>query len=110
MKISLMVLWVLAGWCGSELRRINFPPPHVSVPEPPPHPEWLVTRIIGAVTGLIGGWGFVQTFGPGPEPWLTAGPRPEPWAVALFAAATAVGAFVVSGVITDIYRQIRGRM
>jgi len=64
--------------------------------------------MIGAVSGVIGGFVFSRAFGPQPEPWLAAGPRPEPWAMAIFAVASAVGAFVVSRVVTDIYEQIRG--
>jgi hypothetical protein len=123
MTIYITLLWILAGWCGSEPRIIYFPFPFPPIPdpEPPPRPEWskwFVPRIIGAVTGLIGGWGFVQAFGPRPEPWLLLKPHPEPWvaggdpvpwAMAVFAATTAVGAFVVSRVVTDIYGQLSRR-
>jgi len=107
MMVSLLVLWALAGWCGSVPLILSITKGPL-VPEPPPRPNWLVLRMIGAVSGVIGGFVFSRAFGPQPEPWLAAGPRPEPWAMAIFAVASAVGAFVVSRVVTDIYEQIRG--
>jgi len=106
---TLIWLWILVGWCGSGAPTIVIKGPlHGKDPEPPPRPEWLVSRIIGVVTGVIGGWAFSIAFGPYPEPWLKDQPRPEPW-IAVFAAATAVGAFVVSRFVTDIYGRIRQR-
>ena len=110
MTISLLVLWTLTGWCGTVpliLQIVKLPP--IPDPDPPPRPNWLVLRIIGAVSGVIGGFVFSRVFGPSPEPWLAAGPRPEPWAIALFAAATAVGAFVAARFVTDIYGQLTNR-
>ena len=110
MIISLLVLWALTGWCGTVpliLQIVKLPP--IPDPDPPPRPNWLVLRIIGAVSGVIGGFVFFRVFGPWPEPWLAAGPRPEPWAIALFAAATAVGAFVAARFVTDIYGQLTNR-
>ena len=108
MTVSLFVLWALTGWCGSVplILEILKPP---SIPDPPPRPNWLVLRMIGAVSGVIGGFVFSRAFGPQPEPWLAAGPHPEPWGVALFAAATAVGAFVAARFVTDIYGQLTNR-
>jgi hypothetical protein len=108
MVISLFVLWALTGWCGNEPLILWFPLPP-PVPERPPRPNWLVLRIIGMVFGVIGGFVFSRVFGPGPEPWLAAGPQPEPWGIALFAAATAVGAFVAARFVTDIYGQLTNR-
>jgi hypothetical protein len=110
MSAYLTVLWILGGWCGSVPLILIFPRPRHPDPEPPPQPEWstwITLRIIGAVTGVIGGWAFVQAFGPHPEPWLAAD-NPVPWAATVFAAATAVFAFIVSRVVTDVYQQLRG--
>ena len=111
MKPSLLLLWILTGWCANvpryriPRRRIPVPPE----PDPPPRPNWIVPTIIGVVAGVIGGWVFVEVFGPYPEPWREAGPFPEPWARAVFAAASAVGAFVLGRVATDIYEQLSNR-
>jgi hypothetical protein len=107
MTIHLIALWVLVGWCGNEPRIILFP--HgPTPPEPGPEPNWLVSRLIGVVAGVIGGLAFRQVFGASPElGGLAAGPRPEPWAPAVYAAATAVGAYVVSRIVTDIYGRLR---
>jgi len=99
--ISLIGLWALAGWCGTvpwRWRRRRIPSP----PDPEPWrfsiTAWIISRVIGVVSGVIGGWGFTQVFGPHPEPWTSALP----------AAASAIGAFVLAGVITDIYEQFQG--
>lgn len=108
MTTSLFVLWAVTGWCGNELFRIKIPK-EVFVPEPRPKPNWLVLRTIGAVTGLIGGFVFSQVFGSGRGLLsLAAKPEPEPWITAVFAAATAVGAFVAARFVTDIYEQLSG--
>lgn len=110
MTISLFVLWALTGWCGTVPLRLRIPIPlPVPDPDPPPRPNWLVPTIIGAVSGMIGGFVFSRAFGPSPEPWLTAGPQPEPWAIAVFAAATAVGAFVAARFVTGLYAQLSNR-
>jgi hypothetical protein len=98
MSPSLFLLWALVGWCGNEIRRIRIPLPPIPDPEPEPRPNWLVAKLIGVVAGIIGGWAFTQLFGPSPEPWNSAVP----------AAATAVGAFVVARIATDIYEQVGG--
>ncbi|MFL6228130.1 MAG: hypothetical protein ACJ741_05065 [Pyrinomonadaceae bacterium] len=103
MLFPLIVLWALVGWCGNEPRRLVPTPP-----KPEPGPDWLVSRVIGAVAGVIGGFAYLKVFGPHPEPWLSAGPQPEPWLPAVFAAATTVGAFVAARIITGIYGQMRG--
>ncbi|MDQ2936108.1 MAG: hypothetical protein M3R67_01215 [Acidobacteriota bacterium] len=98
MNVSLIVLWALVGWCGSEPRIIRFPWPGPPVPDPDPEPWWLVSRIIGVAAGILGGWGFTQVFGP----------QPEPWRLALPAATSAVGAYVVARVVTDVYAKLTG--
>jgi hypothetical protein len=96
MNLSLLVLWALVGWCGTVPRRWPWPPPP---PDPGPDPWWLVSRVIGIIAGIIGGWAYTQVFGPSPEPWVLALP----------AAASSLGAFVVARVATDIYGRLRGR-
>jgi hypothetical protein len=98
MHIPLIVLWILAGWCGSEPRRIRIRWPGPPVPDPDPEPWWLVSRIIGLAAGVLGGWGFTQAFGPHPEPWSTALP----------AVASAAGAYLVSSFVTDVYGRLSG--
>jgi hypothetical protein len=97
MSATLIIFWLLVGWCGT----VPHPPfPPVPDPDPPrPHP-WLVSKVIGGVAGIIGGWVYTQVFLP---------QDPDPIRSALFAAASAVGAYVAAGVITDIYGQITTR-
>lgn len=96
--IPLLALWALAGWCGSEPRRIRIRWPVPPIPDPDPEPWWLVSRIIGVAAGILGGWGYTQVFGP----------HPEPWSRALPAAATALGAFVLARFVTDVYGKLSG--
>jgi hypothetical protein len=97
MSFPLIALWALAGWCGSEPRRIRIPW-RWPVPDPDPEPWWLVSRVIGLAAGILGGWAFTQVFGP----------RPEPWNQALPAVASAAGAYLVSSFITDVYANFSG--
>lgn len=97
--IPLLALWALAGWCGSEPRRIRIHwPPGPTPPDPDPEPWWLVSRIIGVAAGILGGWSYTKLFGPSPEPWSTALP----------AAATMLGAFVLARFVTDVYGKLSG--
>lgn len=106
----LYVLWAVTGWCATVPVRIKITKgPPIPDPDSGPKPNWIVLRIIGVVSGVIGGFVFSRVFQPEPEPWLTAGPHPEPWALAVFAAATAVGAFVVARLVTDLYEQFSNR-
>ena len=91
---SLFLLWAFAGWCGTLPIRWWFRP----IPDPDPPPWWFVSRVIGVVFGIIGGWAYTKVFGPQPEPWTSALP----------AAASAFGAFLVAGVATDIASRFRG--
>lgn len=94
MSVSLFVLWALSGWCGTVPRPWPFPPD----PDPGPDPWWLVSRIVGVVAGVLGGWAYTQVFGPFPEPWSSALP----------AAASALGAVVASRFATDVAGRLRG--
>jgi hypothetical protein len=60
------------------------------------------------VGGVIGGWVFTKVFGPSPDPWFSVGPRPDPWIAVIYAAATAVGAFIGASLLTDLYGLVRG--
>lgn len=95
MQLSLFALWAIVGWCGTPWPRWWRWP----IPPPPPDPEpWVLLRLIGVVGGIAGGWAFTRVFGPQPEPWTSAIP----------AAASAVGAFLGSILLTDIYGLVRG--
>lgn len=59
-----MLLWALAGWCGTPWRR--FPPP----PPPDPYPWWF-EKGLGVVGGLAAGWYF-QRMGSDPMPGIVA--------------------------------------
>src|SRR5215216_3508709 len=97
MRLSLIVLWALVGWCGNEpwlwlvLRRRWWPTP--PPPDPDPWPILFLPRVIGIVGGVVGGWVYTQAFGPQPDPWTSAVP----------AAASALGAFLGARVLVDIY-------
>lgn len=115
MSPSLFILWAVAGWCitGWPRLRLRWPlrkpvprRPSVPFPEPPPYP-WLITRIVGVVGGVIGGWVFTEVFVPQPNPWITAGPSSEPWMLVV-AAATTVGAFLGASLLTDLDGLVRG--
>lgn len=112
MRLSLLALWALSGWCGNEplvwlvlLRRRLVPP---TPPPPDPWPILFVPRIIGVVGGVIGGWVLTAVFAPGLEPWITARPQPEPWIPVVVAAATTVGAFLGARLLVDIYALVTG--
>ena len=85
-------LWALAGWCGSVPLRWPFPPG-----PGPGDPGWLVSRVIGAGAGILGGWLYTRGFGvPTPQPVLAA-------------AASAFGAFLFARFVTDIASRFGNR-
>ena len=94
MSLTLLALWAFVGWCGTVPRRWPFPPG-----PPDPDPWWFISRIVGIVSGLLGGWIYTR--------WFPC-PPPEPWVSALPAAASAVGAFVTARFVTDIVGRMRG--
>ena len=95
MNIMLFALWGAVGWCGTPYPGWwRGPRPH-----PDPEPWWLVGKIIGVVAGIVGGWAYTQAFGP---------IDPVPWRSALPAAASSIGAFVVSRIVGDIYGRVAG--
>ena len=49
--------WAIVGWCGTPWPgRWKWPPP------PPPDPWWWMTKVIGVVGGVVGGWAFSLLF------------------------------------------------
>ena len=88
MNWSLWVLWGAVGWCGTPWRR--WPPP----PPPDPDPWWW--RVIGIVGGIIGGWAYTAIWAQGTGD------------MAIYAAATCVGAVVGSVIVQDIAGLARG--
>lgn len=93
MTIELVVLWGLAGWCGTP----PFPRPW---PWPGPDPNPWAIKVVGVVGGLVGGVAFWQLFGGG---IIVDG------MVAINAAATAVGAYIGSVFLGDMYGLATGR-
>ncbi len=50
------LIWALGGWCGTPWR--HWPPP-----PPGPDPWWWMSRVLGIVGGIAGGWLVQSTFG-----------------------------------------------
>jgi hypothetical protein len=92
MNITIIALWAFSGWYGGECGTLY--PGWWHGPKPPdPEPWWFVSRVMGVVFGLAGGFVYTQAFGPSPEPW-----------------ASALGGFVLAAVAVDVYaRFTRGR-
>lgn len=86
--LQLLTLWALAGWCGNEPRPF---------PKPQPVP-WFLSRFIGLVSGIAGGWLYTQVFKPEPVPWTNS----------LEAAASAAGAFLLARFVTGLYGRLSG--
>lgn len=87
MSAGLIALWVIAGWCGT--------PPWPWPPPPGPDPWPWLRKIVGVVGGLVGGWGYLQL-------WPVDG-----GVTGIDAAATAVGAFLGSILLSNIFGLIR---
>ena len=96
MSASLMILWVVIGWCGTVPHPLLPPPP---IPDPG-GPIYWISRVIGVVSGVIGGSLYTRVFLP---------QDPIPIMPGIHAAATAVGAFALARIITDVYAQITSR-
>jgi hypothetical protein len=81
--------WGGGGWCGTPY------PGWWRHPHPPdPEPWWWISKVIGVVVGIAGGWAFTKSFGPHPEPWLPA--------------LAVLGGFVASRVVGDVIAVVRG--
>jgi hypothetical protein len=86
--------WAGGGWCGTPYPGWwPFPGPRPDPPDPQP---WWLSKGIGVVVGIAGGWAFTKSFGPSPEPWLPA--------------ISVLGAFVASRVVGDIVAVARGAL
>jgi hypothetical protein len=98
MSATMFVFWLLVGMTGT------LPSPHsLTPPERPPGRTlrpWLVSKAIGGVAGIIGGVVYTQVFLP---------QDPIPSNLGIYAATTAVGAFVASRLATDTYGQFFNR-
>lgn len=89
MYTSLIVMWILVGWCGNwRPRPWPFPPP------PPPPPDWL-NRITGVVGGLAGGFAFNYVW-----------PLRDSF-TGVDVAATAVGAYIGTIILSDAYGMMK---
>lgn len=95
MSITIFVFWLLVGMTGTLPMGPLDPPARQS-----DRPTWLVSKVIGGVAGIIGGWAYSQLFLP---------QDPVPLRTGLYAATTAVGAFVASRLATEIYSQFPRR-
>jgi hypothetical protein len=88
---GLFVLWALDGWCGTPYPGwllywlLHHGPP----PPPPDGYQWLISKGIGVVGGIVGGLAFHQAFSSGQD------------VTALVAATSSVGAFVGSILFND---------
>jgi hypothetical protein len=99
MPSSLLLLWAVAGWsAASAMGWASYTPGREDPDNPRPWPfpwpppwRWFVLRVIGVVFGIIGGLVYTRIF-----------EAPQAWTLALPAAASAFGAFLVAGAATDI--------
>ena len=80
--------WGGGGWCGTPY------PGWWRRPHPPDPEPWWLSKVIGIVVGIAGGWAFTKTFGPSPDTWLPA--------------ISVVGAFVAARVVGDLVAVARG--
>ena len=99
---ELFVLWALVGWCATPPYPRPWPWPD---PDPDPNP-WII-KVVGVVGGMVGGWLFNALLVPGGI-IIDSGAIIEGMG-AVNAAATAVGAYVGSVFLSDMYGLIRGK-
>ncbi len=91
MTSVLVGLWILVGWCGTPWPRRWSWPPSGPVPDP-----WFL-KVVNVVGGVIGGWAFNQIWPAGDA------------VTGVAAAATALGAFVGSVILGDVYGLVTSR-
>ena len=87
MSVSMLIFWGLVGWCGTPWP-LRWPPP----PPPPPTFRWFVSRLVGVVGGIAGGWIVNGTL-------LV---QEVPGAIASTVIATGLGALVGSIFLQDV--------
>jgi hypothetical protein len=92
MTVAMIVLWALVGWCGTPWPR---PWPF---PDPPPTPDPWIAKVVGVVGGVVGGIAYSQI-------WPAGGVGTN----GVVVAATAIGAFVGSVFLVNMYGLVRGR-
>lgn len=85
MTVQLFIVSALVGWCGTPWPR-PWPWPW---PPPGPDPDPWLTKVIGVVGGLVGGWVISQLVDPG---LLSA----------------AVGGWVGAVIFSDVYGLVMG--
>jgi uncharacterized membrane protein YeaQ/YmgE (transglycosylase-associated protein family) len=83
MDASLVIWWLVAGWCGTPWRGRPLPPL--------PLPRFLITVAVGLVGGVVGGWVFTAVW-----------PTTEAAVGAVYAAVSGLPAFAGARVLTDI--------
>ncbi len=59
--LALLGFSMLAGWCGSEVRRVRLPL------KPQPVPWWVSYTVVPAAASVLTVLAFTQTFGSGSE-------------------------------------------
>jgi uncharacterized membrane protein YeaQ/YmgE (transglycosylase-associated protein family) len=94
MSLGLLLFWGAVGWCGTPWPGWWRHPP----PPPPPDPWWLISRLVGIVCGVIGGWLFNQAW-----PVTQAGAG-----AGLEVVASGVAALVGAIVLLDLVSMVRG--
>ena len=83
MDMSLLVWWLIAGWCGTPPRRPKVPTP--------PFPQVLMVIAAGLIGGLLGGWLFTAVW-----------PLTEASAGGIYAAVSGLPALAGGRVLSDI--------
>ena len=72
MTLGYAIAALFAGWCGNETHEIRLTLRRI-FPEPVPHPnwrgDWLISKVLGAVGGVVTAYVYWSVFGPKPEPW-----------------------------------------
>lgn len=91
MDIGLTALWILVGWCGTPPRPWPWPPGK-------PTPDPWITKTIGVIGGLAGGFLYQSVFGHSTVEGMSA----------INAAASAVGAFTGAYFLGDMYNLAKG--
>jgi hypothetical protein len=90
--VQFLALWIIVGECGTMRWHPrsggSTPDPDYSRPRPPR--PWWVVWVVGAIAGPIGGWLFALAW------------PPVAAIDGIYAAATCVGAFAVSAVVSQI--------